>query len=494
MIKALSRYTLILHRYLGVFVGLLMTLWCLSGFVMMYQGFPTLTDRERLAGLAPLELPQAPALAALPFEDADAAASFRLEMLNGRAVLRTGGRGGSETYDLETGTLLAEFSEADSVQLARDYALRHNLSPKTGRDFSVLKLEKLDQWTIQTFRRAQPVYRIDVNDRAGTQLYVSGKTADLIQDTNTKERVLSWLGVIPHWLYPTILRQDGALWTQIVIWTSVAGTFLTVTGLYVGIAKFRKRRNGRWSPFRGLWYWHHMIGMAFGILTLTWVFSGLMTMNPWGLLVGQPDTVRREVAGEVRWGEVRGFIEAASREKLPEGVRQIRSVALGGELYGLARQPDKADIRLGAQAVPDALSEADVQAALAGLAVAEFRYLEQEDTYYYAGKDSVFRPAYRAILDEEDRKRIYIDALSGEVVRVVDKSARQSRWLRNGLHSLDFIRARPLWDGITLILLAGVTAVCFTGAWMSWRRIKRDYAGMRRFLVRKIENKRAGRR
>ena len=57
------RLILIIHRYLAVAVGLLMTLWCLSGFVMMYQSFPELSNEQRLNGLEPLELS---AWAALP--------------------------------------------------------------------------------------------------------------------------------------------------------------------------------------------------------------------------------------------------------------------------------------------------------------------------------------------------------------------------------------------------------------------------------------------
>ena len=32
---------IVLHRYLGVVLGVIMTVWCLSGFVMMYQGYPS---------------------------------------------------------------------------------------------------------------------------------------------------------------------------------------------------------------------------------------------------------------------------------------------------------------------------------------------------------------------------------------------------------------------------------------------------------------------
>src|SRR5690606_3169414 len=48
------RAILFVHRYLAVAVGLLMTLWCLSGFVMMYQDYPALDTEERLSGLEAL--------------------------------------------------------------------------------------------------------------------------------------------------------------------------------------------------------------------------------------------------------------------------------------------------------------------------------------------------------------------------------------------------------------------------------------------------------
>jgi uncharacterized iron-regulated membrane protein len=42
----------VLHRYLGVAVGLLMVMWFVSGIVMMYVGLPSVTDEERARTLA----------------------------------------------------------------------------------------------------------------------------------------------------------------------------------------------------------------------------------------------------------------------------------------------------------------------------------------------------------------------------------------------------------------------------------------------------------
>ena len=44
----------VLHRYLGVAVGLLMVMWFASGIVMMYVGFPRVTEEERARTLEPI--------------------------------------------------------------------------------------------------------------------------------------------------------------------------------------------------------------------------------------------------------------------------------------------------------------------------------------------------------------------------------------------------------------------------------------------------------
>src|SRR5690606_39349236 len=91
------RILLFTHRYLAVAVGLLMALWCLSGFVMMYQPFPELTQAERLAGLAPLRFDGC-GRSDLP--DDQLAGDFRIEMLGERLVLR---QPGGRAVDLVSG-------------------------------------------------------------------------------------------------------------------------------------------------------------------------------------------------------------------------------------------------------------------------------------------------------------------------------------------------------------------------------------------------------
>lgn len=479
MKSPLSRAILVLHRYLGVLLGVLMTVWCLSGFVMMYQDYPAVSQEEQLAGLQPLDLSGPMVLDSLPFADEEAVDGFRIEMLGDRPLLRMGGRGGGGNYDLATGEELAELSVEEVADVARLHAAGNGIAP--AGEIRPLLMQEMDQWTIQPFRSAQPLYHVVFGDRAGSEAYISASSGTVIQDTNRKERVLSWLGAIPHWLYPTVLRQNGALWAEVVIWASAIGTFLTVTGLYVGIGRLTRRKGGI-SPYRGMWYWHHMLGLFFGILTMTWVFSGLLTMSPWGLLSGPPNTLRQDITGTVTWAETRSMIENAAESGLPQGTVQLQPAVFGGQLHVLAQRPAADPVRLGADARPAPFSEADARGALAGLPLASFGYMTGEDAYHYSYKDRKAQPVYRAILDDEQRTRIYIDAATGQVGPIVDDAGRQNRWLRIGLHRLDFISGRPLWDIVTILLLVGVTAVCATGAWMSIRRVRRDMLMIRRRL------------
>ena len=49
------RLLVLVHRYLGIVFGLIVALWCLSGFVMMYVQYPDLNEWEYLTGLPAID-------------------------------------------------------------------------------------------------------------------------------------------------------------------------------------------------------------------------------------------------------------------------------------------------------------------------------------------------------------------------------------------------------------------------------------------------------
>ena len=469
----MMQIVLLLHRYLGMAVGVVMTLWCLSGFVMMYRGYPQVTELQRVAGLQPLDLA---ASRAPPTLDLAGLEGFRIEMLAGRLVLRIRQPDGERTLDLASGASVGPIAPPAALAVARTYALGAGLK---GAPRSLALIDK-DQWTIVGATRRGPVYRIGLDDPARTVLYVSRRTGEVAQATTGQTRLWGWLGAVPHWLYPTILRQNGRLWSTVVVWLALIGCFLTATGLYVGIVRFRRYAGGRWSPYRGWHYWHHIAGLLFGVLTLTWVASGLVSMNPWGFLdtsVGEAES--SALQGPIDPASLQRFLAAAPRQAAPPAA-VLEAAPLGGRLYVIERFADGRAVRLDAGGAPAPLARGEMARALArmgGPPVADLALLRREDAYYYKGyQRPAPLPVWRARLAGPGGRTWYLDPVSGEMVLALDATARTSRWLRTGLHDLDFpgLRERPLWDLVVLALLAGVTVSCATGTWLGLKRLVHD--------------------
>jgi hypothetical protein len=474
-----------LHRWLGVTVGVVMALWCLSGFVMMYVSYPYFTDAERWQGLPPLSSERC---CILPREvlPADAlVAGWSVRMLGSTPVLRVapdprahGVLDAPAAFDLTRGARLDRLAPEGTRVAASDYGRAAGLggAPRLVRELDY------DQWTVQGSRGRPLLHQYAFDDARGTELYVSTSSGEVLQVTTRAERFWNWLGAVPHWLYPTVLRANGALWTQVVIVLSVMGTFLTALGLWLGIQRWLQRRRGRWSPYRGLWEWHHVSGLVFGVLTLTWVFSGLMSMNPWGLLDGRSGPEERQaLVGEtLRWqrwnADLGGAIEHI-RGQLP-GVVELRSAQLAGQAFIVAVTRDGERRRFNVRGEAAPLEAADLERPLdaVGPRSGRLELLAEGDDYFYRHKgDAVPLPVLRTVLQGPEATRLYLDPVTGALLRAVDGPQRSFRWWHSALHRLDFraLRWRPLWDVVVLTLLAGATLVTMTGAWMSWRVIRR---------------------
>ena len=481
MTSFLWRATVITHRYLGVAVGLLMLVWFASGIVMMYVAYPELTDKDRLASLAPIPWEACCLLYSQNFADDDPIRAVQLQSLAGEPVLRIQPEG-------RPGRLssLGPSGPALEIDPAKAQAVMLDAAPRIiGRAAQPVLAEIIDrdQWTVgDSGEGNRPLLHFVFDDPARTHIYVSSTTGEVVLWTTATQRFWNWLGAIPHWLYFTQLRSNGPLWAKIVIWTSILGGFLTVIGLFLGISQFKRGSNGRVSPYRGWFYWHHLAGLFFGVVTLTWVVSGTLSMNPWGFLEGGGNE-RARVAGEpFAWAAVRNSIDAM-RQASPPGIVRLTSAPLDGKLFWIAAQGNGLVQRLDANGRASAVSANDLQSEaqrLAGSTPIESQGLvSEEDAYYFAfgtGDPPSF-PVYRIILNDAEHTRYYLDPGTGALLRKVDADGRGYRWLFSGLHRLDFaawLRSRPIWDIIMLMLLLGGIGITATGAYLALSRIKRD--------------------
>ena len=474
----------VLHRYLGVALGLLMLVWFVSGIVMMYVPYPQRGETERTSALAPIPWSPCCNFSAVQLAAGTLIQAAQVENVADRVVMRLRSGDAPIIADLTNGHILA-IGEAEANRIAEITAERIVAGAPT---LGPAERIESDQWTVgDNSVNRRPLYRFAFEDADETRLYISSTTGEVVVWNTHEQRFWNWLGAIPHWLYFTELRRDVQLWARVIIWTSLLGTFLTVIGLYLGIARFRTGRDGRLSPYYGWFYWHHLTGLAFGVVTLTWVVSGLFSMQPWGFLESPGGNERERLAGAYpQWAEVQTSVDAI-RVRGMNDVVSLRAAPFGGTLYWLAAAQDGSVTRLDERGDPAPATEDDLKQAaqlLAGESGIESEaLLDAEDAYYYrfqagfADRDPLVLPVYRIVLNDDGRTRYYLNPTTAALTLRADSAERGFRWLFNGLHRWDFtamLRSRPLWDVVVLFLMLGSTLGVGTGVYLAIRRIRLD--------------------
>src|SRR5262245_21978031 len=285
----LRKILILAHRYLGTTLCLLFFMWFLTGIGMIYsRGMPRLTAQARLARQPAVDLSRVRLSPSEALERAElGVAPGRAEMLMvmDRPAYRFNA-GGPVTVFADTGEILDEAGEAEARTIASRFM---NVSEDQVHYAGLIT--KPDQWTL-TQGRQMPLHKLTVDDASHTELYVSPRSAGVAVLTTRRSRALAWVSTIPHWLYFAALRSNNDLWWHVVVWTSGVGCILALLGIALGVVQFRYRRPVK-LPYAGLTKWHFGLGLVFGVLTLTWVFSGLLSMEPWAW------TEQDEVLGDI---------------------------------------------------------------------------------------------------------------------------------------------------------------------------------------------------
>ncbi|MDB5451620.1 MAG: PepSY-associated helix [Caulobacteraceae bacterium] len=468
------RWLYFIHRWLGVAACLFFAMWFFSGLVMMYVPYPAYSRAERQE--------HAPAIAwdkvAVGPQAALAAAGvdrfpedLRLEMAGLEPVWRI------DTGEKRLAISAADGSEAGDVAQwrAAQIAQAYDLSAHP----TLIRLIERDQWTVAGgYNLARPMYLYDLHDGEGGRLYVSKTLGEVVLRTTGKERFWNWLGSVPHWLYPTVLRQDQPAWRQVVMWTSGVAAISAFTGLWIGILRVRLKRKPHQaiSPYRGWMKWHHWAGLLGGIFLTTWIVSGWWSVNPFRWF----DTPSPPAAGMAAYAghtapEAPGDMAEIARSAA--GARQARFYWLDGRpLVALDGDAKVLDAASGA-ARP--LTDAQVFAAAAKILPAEVASAERQtkdDDYWYSHHEKHPLPILKLAFRDADRTWIYLHPATGEVLDISNASSRAYRWVFAGLHQLDFrflIHHRPAWDLALWLLGLGGVVTSISGIVVGWRRLTR---------------------
>ncbi len=464
---------------------LLFALWFASGVIMMYVEYPELTESERLEQLPILNIE---AVSLTPLEASSRAglttvfSSVKLTSILDRPAYEYGGVDGRKYFVFaDNGEKISGVGEGAALQAAR-------LSGLASRDSSPSydALVDIDQWSISgTHNVFRPLHRINMNDGDGRVLYVSDLSAQVVLDTTGAERFWNWLGSTVHWVYPLQLRKNAALWTDVVVYTSLVGIVSVVTGGIIGLMRIRLRSPYdilSSSPYKGWMKWHHLLGLFSLIFISTFIFSGLMSMGPWGVFNSAsspiPQITRYYGSDTLRLSN----LPMPESSAAASGVKEIQWHQLQGfYYYSMVSSPAELEVRFADSRDPHAptilreLVDSAIPNLLPQASLQSLELVGEEDSYYYSRHNN-FRPlpVYRATFDDAESTWYHIDPRNGAIVNRVTDASRLERWLFNGLHSLDFqilLRHRPLWDVVMILLSLFGLLFSVTAVVIGWRRL-----------------------
>ena len=488
-VMSLRKWMILTHRYLGIALGVLFVVWFVSGIGMIYAGgMPRLTPALRLERMPPLDLTRirlTPSEAATKAGRPSPGRVSLLTIMDRPAYRLSAGR--PVTVFADNGELMEAIDEAGVMAIARRF-----LGLPVDRLAHVGVLHAADQWTIAQ-RGQMPLHKIAVDDEAHTELYISPRLGEVVVHTTRGSRALAWAAAIPHWLYFAPLRVNDAAWRQVVLWAAGLGIVLAIIGLALAIIQFspsrplRVGRIGSYIPYAGWMRWHYISGVVFGVFTLTWVFSGLLSMEPW-------DWVDRGGAGaELREALAGGpldlsrfpAIDAAAWDQVLPGrmVKEVEFLRAQDDPYYLVRGAEPAPLLLAANPLGtkrDLFSIASimtrVREGVPNVPIAESQALADYDSYYYGRDPKPPLPVVRIKFGDPNRTWVYIDPAVSQVVAQLTRQKRVERWVYHGFHSLDFgfwYSKRPLWDIGVIALSLGGAASGAIGSFVGFRRLAR---------------------
>lgn len=501
-IPTLKRLLFLTHRWLGIVLCAFFAMWFVSGVVMMYVGYPKLTESERLQHLPPLGEGQG----LIGPAQALAAAGMRFPLASLRLAAASGGRPVYLAEPVHAGKMKPKAGSAAVVIDARSGARLDSF----GREAALaagsawagpgVPLDYLGAVMEDAFTHSRgldghrPLHRVQLGDAAQTLLYVSSRTGEVVRDAPRAERLWNYAGAWIHWLYPFRGNAFDRWWTDIVNWLSIAGIAMALTGTVVGILRWRfarPYRNGARSPYPGaMMRWHHIGGLLFALTTITWIFSGLMSMNPWKVFTSQAPPLRMEALAGGPPALSQEALAGATPQALlaaAPGARELRWSRVLGRTQVLAYPAGGSPLVLDGESAGPTSVDADALASNArGLLPAPLLRIERLDAYdlhYYARADHTMTggfdkplPALRLVFGDADASWVHLDPRTGAVLGRSDSHKRASRWLFAMLHSWDWLpllERRPLWDAVLILLSLGGAVMSVTGIVIGWRRLGR---------------------
>lgn len=349
------------------------------------------------------------------------------------------------------------------------------------------QLTDFDCWIPwQHFSDYFPIYKYTMADPMNTEVYVSGVTGEIVQETNGTSRIAAYFGAIPHWVYLKQLRLHLPVWKNTVITLSGMGVLMCLSGMIIGIrdmVRVRRRRKNGFSPYKKHWLkWHHLLGLTFGCICFTYVLSGMMSLYdvPQWIAKGEAASIKNK--SQIRRAEgfalqpenvLAQFHDVVKLEWLTVGEKHYYKLTdTQARIFAVSADGNTLPVvvhRFGASELSKAYSE------FIGTNTYQINLQTAYDNYYRPSKKRKLPlPVYRIDVKDEAATSIYISPVTGEIQNLQTQNSRVQRWVYQFLHSFDslwFINHPSIRLLLEVLLLLGGTALSVTGLVLSTKKM-----------------------
>lgn len=230
-IRVLARQT---HKWLGLFVGLQVAVWSLSGLYMTVIHIDTIHG-DHLVREAPVRTVAADALVdPLGLAAAQRADTLRLAFVGGRPAYVVGSAAGERGFDARTGKPLSRPGEAEIRRLAR--------AIYTG-DEPIASTRLIIRVPAEIRGRAPPLWRVEFANWNKPTLYLSPVTGELVSRRHELWRIFDFLWMLHIMDYAERENVNNPL-LRAFTWGAV---LMALSGAWLLVFAFprRKRRKAR---------------------------------------------------------------------------------------------------------------------------------------------------------------------------------------------------------------------------------------------------------
>lgn len=456
------------HKYLGIALSILFVIWFISGFVMMFSSFPK-AQKEAYAKK------NSPITENIDLKKIETGKSIVIQKrLKNLEIVREDSAGKKTILSYPSLKPIGSYGLQSCIEMAKACTQSEVTKVETINDF--------DMWIPWMYLKEHfPIYKCWMNDGKGTVMYLSSKTGQIVQETNSHNRFWSYFGAIPHWVYIKQLRLHIDSWKNTVIALSALGSIMCLAGLMLGIMLIKKKSL---SPYRKKRYrWHHLLGLLFGLSTFTYIFSGMMSLcDIPDFIAKQPEMNEEQSADTLPLKRYTRDIAEAIR-LYPRCTKLELKLVGGKPFYKMTDAAGNEEMVSGdssIRAVRCNFSKMEALKEYKSYINGKKYTIELQTKYnnYYMPKKRGIRPLPVYVLKVNDKYQsaYYINPKTLEIISSQSKNSRIQRWTYNFLHCYDsywLINRPAIRRSIEIFLMIGGLSLSISSLILTIRRIKR---------------------